>query len=96
MFVKSKDSMEGIQCKMKEFSQCVRENGNKMKIERINIQGQTRQSNNQLIEIPELQMSGNRATEIIKEQFPKFEEGVDRIYVRQNKKQIHKEIDKYF
>jgi len=54
MFVKSKDSMEGIQCKMKEFSQCVRENGNKMKIERINIEGQTRQSNNQLIEIPEL------------------------------------------
>ena len=38
-----------------------------MKIEKINIEGQTRQSNNQLIEIPELQMSGNRAEEIIKE-----------------------------
>ena len=42
MFVKLKDSMEGIQWKMKEFSQCVQENGNKMKIEKINMEGQTR------------------------------------------------------
>lgn len=65
MFVKLKDSMEGIQCKMKEFSQCVQE-ASLMKIEKINMEGQTR-SNNQLIKIPELQMSGNRAKEIIKE-----------------------------
>lgn len=39
----------------------------KMEIEKINIKGQCRRSNNQLTEVPEIQTNGNRGEEIIKE-----------------------------
>lgn len=48
MFVKLKDSMEGIQCKMKEFSQCVQENGNDEN-RKDKHGGPNQVSNNQLI-----------------------------------------------
>lgn len=60
-FVKLKDSVERMECKIKDLSQYAEQDGNKVKTEKINTEGQSRSLNNQLTEVPELQTSGNRA-----------------------------------